>query len=249
MTELNILVFGATSAIAEEITKKFAINDNANLFLVGRNKEKLNAIADDMQVLGAKSVKKYYIDLGLLNEHYNLIEKIFMDAKQRIDHIIIAHGSLTNEDLASKNIKYALEELNLNLTSFISLSLLIANKLEIQSHGSLTLISSVAGDRGRQKVCVYSCAKSGITTLGQALAQRLIKFKINVLTVKPGLIDTPMISNYKNSPLIYPASKAGLDIYKAIKSKKKIIYTPWFWRYIMFIIRLLPQNIFLKTKF
>lgn len=246
MTKLNVLIIGATSAIAEEICKLFAINDNANLFLVGRSRDKLDAIADELRILGANSIKKYYADLALLGEHNELIEDIF---KNGIDHVIIAHGSLTDEELARKNIKYALEELNLNLTSYVSLSLLIANKLETQKHGSLTLIGSVAGDRGREKVCLYGCAKSGLSSLGQALAQRLGKIGINVLTVKPGLIDTPMTKAYKTNALIYPAKKAGLDIYKAIKSKQKIIYTPWFWRYIMLVIRLLPQNIFLKTKF
>jgi decaprenylphospho-beta-D-erythro-pentofuranosid-2-ulose 2-reductase len=249
MTDINVLVIGANSAIAEEITKNFATKDNANLFLVARNQAKLDAIADEMKVLGAQSIKKYYTDLALLHNHQNLIDQIFFDAGQKIDYIIIAHGSLSNEERAKTDIEYALNEINLNLNSYISLSLLIANKLENQKHGNLALISSVAGDRGRSKICLYACAKSGITTLGQALSQRLHKNNINVLTVKPGVIDTPMTKTLKHSLLTGSSKNAGLDIYNAIKSRKKQIYTPWFWRIIMLIIRLLPQEIFLKTKF
>lgn len=244
----KVLIIGASSAIAEEVCKLFATKDKAELFLVARNEAKLKAIADDMKVRGASAVYGYNLDLMEINQHQALLDRVFADAGT-IDYAIIAHGSLSNEQKTRDSIEYAMQELNLNLNSFVSLSLILANKFEKQKSGSLTIISSVAGDRGRQKLSVYGTAKAGLSYLGQALAQRLIKSNVHVLIVRPGIVDTPMTVDLPKGILAVKADKAGKDIYNAIKARKVLIYTPWFWRYIMLIIRLLPQTIFLRTKF
>jgi short-subunit dehydrogenase len=106
----------------------------------------------------------------------------------------------------------------------------------------------VAGDRGRYSNFVYGSAKAGLTAYLSGLRARLLDDGVNVLTIKPGLVDTPMTAEFDKSPIWASPEKVAKDIDKAIANRRSVIYSPWFWRPIMLVIRLIPDFIFKKLK-
>ena len=144
---MKILIIGATSSIAHETTKYFA-KDHADLYLIARNPEKLQAISNDLQVRGAKSAHTYQLDLNNLDQHQEAIQSA-IDTLGRIDLVLISHGTLGDQQLCQQSVTKTIEELNTNFTSVISLLTILANYFEQQRHGCIAVVTSVAGDRGR----------------------------------------------------------------------------------------------------
>ena len=243
---MKIAILGATSAIAHETAKCFA-KDNAEFFLVGRSEAKLETIANDLKVRGAKRIDTYAVDLADLDLHQVLLDQTVATLGQ-IDVLLIAHGTLGNQQLCEQSITEMLKEFTNNCTSVISLLTLFANYFEQQKRGTIAVISSVAGDRGRQSNYVYGTAKAAITAFLQGLRGRLAKSGVSVLTIKPGLIDTPMTADLKKGPLMASAHSVGEGIYKAIQHKKEVVYLPAFWLPIMFVVKSIPERIFKRLS-
>ena len=244
---MKIAILGATSAIAHEAAKPFA-QDNAEFFLVGRSQGKLEAIANDLKVRGAKRVDTYTDDLSDLDSHQALFDETVAKLES-IDVLLIAYGTLGNQPLAEQSVAEMLKEFNNNCTSVLSLLTLFANYFEQQKRGTLAVISSVAGDRGRQSNYVYGTAKAAVTAFLQGLRGRLAKSGVSVLTIKPGIIDTPMTANIKKGLLTANAKGVGEGIYKAIQQKKEVVYLPFFWRPIMLIVKSIPERVFKRLSF
>ena len=139
-----------------------------------------------------------------------------------------------------------MEQFNLNGTSTISLSLCLARQMSTQKGGTLAVIGSVAGDRGRRSNYCYGAAKSAVESFLAGLRSDMQKHKVHVLTIKPGFVDTPMTSDIKKGALWASADKVASDIDTAIQKRKNLLYTPWFWRYIMLIIKCIPEFVFKK---
>ncbi len=244
--KMRVLIIGATSAIAHETAKCFA-RDGANLFLVARNAEKLKAIADDLKVRGAQSVETYLLDLADLDRHEEMFDTA-LDRLQGLDRLLIAHGTLGDQRKCELSIGETLKELNNNLISVVSLLTISANYFEQQKRGCIAVISSVAGDRGRQSNYVYGTAKGGLTVFLQGLRNRLSKSHVSVVTVKPGFVDTPMTASHKKGLLFAAPRAIGEGIYQAMKTGKDVVYLPWFWRPIMFVVRSIPESVFKRLS-
>ena len=239
---MKIAILGATSTIAHETAKYFA-KDNAEFFLVARSAEKLETIANDLKVRGAKRVDISIMNLADIDRHQALLDET-VTTLEHIDVLLIAHGTLGNQQLCERSVTETLKEFTNNCTSVISLLTIFANTFEQQKSGTIAVISSVAGDRGRQSNYVYGTAKAAITAFLQGLRGRLAKAGVHVLTIKPGLIDTPMTAELKKGPLMASARGVGEGIYKAIQRKKEVVYLPAFWLPIMLIIKSIPESIF-----
>src|SRR5215831_17045940 len=141
---MKVLIIGATSAIAHETAKCFAA-DGAELFLVARNPDKLNAVRDDLLARGAKRAETYLVDLGDLARHQAIIDAA-LGALGSLDAVLIAHGTLGDQQASQKDVAVALRELNTNGISAISLLTILANYFEGQKKGCIAAITSVAGD-------------------------------------------------------------------------------------------------------
>jgi len=242
----NILIIGATSAIAKATLRIYAEQNN-NLYLVARNEEQLKIIAEDAKIRGANQVEFMACDLAELNTHQALIDNVYTSFPT-LDIVLIAHGTLPNQQACQENVETALQEININALSTISLLTLLANRFETQKSGSIAVISSVAGDRGRQSNYVYGAAKGMVSTFLQGLRNRLNDSNVQVLDIKPGFVDTPMTAEFKKGALWAQPEQVAQNIIKAINSKRNTLYTPWFWWGIMFIIRNIPEFIFKKLK-
>ncbi len=239
---MKIAILGATSAIAHEAAKCFA-KDNAEFFLVGRSDAKLETIANDLKVRGAKRVATFTADLADFDRHQALVDAT-IETLEQVDLLLIAHGTLGDQKLCEQSVAEMLKEFTNNCTSVLALLTLFANYFERQKRGTIAVISSVAGDRGRQSNYVYGTAKAGVTAFLQGLRGRLAKSGVHVLTIKPGLIDTPMTADLKKGPLMASARGVGEGIYKAVQRHKEVAYLPAFWLPIMLIVKSIPERVF-----
>lgn len=238
----RFLVIGAASAIAHE-TMKHAAREGGAFYLVGRTQHKLNAVADDLKAQGAHSATPAALDLTEHDQHAALIQQA-TDALGGLDVVFVAHGTLTDQARAQKDAAYALHDFDVNFTSTLHLLTLVAQKMEAQQRGLIVVISSVAGDRGRGSNYVYGSAMAAKTAFVSGLRNRLSQSNVHVMTVKPGFVDTPMTADVPKNPLFASAPRVGASIYQAMKQQRDLIYVPFFWRYIMFIIRAIPESIF-----
>lgn len=241
-THMKLLILGATSAIAQEALKPFA-KERADFFLVARDKVKLAAVAGDLRTRGAGKVEEYPADLNNLAIHQNLIDTALANLNG-IDIILIAYGTLSNQEACQGSVDETLREFTTNCLSIISLLTRLANYCEQQRHGCIAVISSVAGDRGRKSNYVYGTAKGALSIFLQGLRNRLMNANVQVITVKPGFVNTPMTKGLQKNALFAEPEFVGKKIYQAIKKRQDIVYVPGFWRLIMFGIRCIPERIF-----
>lgn len=242
----NIIIIGATSAMATEVAKLYAI-EKANFYLLARDTEKLTIMEQDLTVRGADSVHIAPFDANNFNSHQQLVAQAFQTLGQ-VDVLLIAHGSLPDQALCQEDAVKAIQELNTNGVSVISLLTHAANKMEAQQSGNITVITSVAGDRGRQSNYLYGSAKGMVSTFLQGLTQRLSKSGVHVLDIKPGFVDTPMTAEFDKGALWAKPQKVAEIIKHRISKKSSFSYTPAFWFVIMTIIKSIPQLIFNRLK-
>lgn len=243
----NILIIGATSAIAHATARQFA-KEGARFFLVGRSEAKLDAIRDDLRVCGSADAQIYVLDVTDFEKHPAMLSAATA-ALGTLDTVLIAHGSLSDQAACNASVETTLQEWTTNATSVIALLTLLANLFERQRHGTIAVISSVAGDRGRKSNALYGAAKGALNIYLEGLRGRLHASGVTVITIKPGVVDTPMTAALPKGFLVASPERVAADIHRAIVRGTSMIYTPWFWRYIMLIIRAIPERIFVKLSF
>jgi len=226
---MNIVILGATSAIAQETARCFAA-EGASFFLVARDAAKCAIVADDLRARGAAAAETFIADLADFSFH----AAIAAAAPQSIDIVLIAHGSLPDQRAIDDDPAAQVASFELNATSFISLAAHFADRTK-----TLALIGSVAGDRGRATNYVYGAAKAALHTYCEGLRAR----GVNVVLIKPGWIDTPMTSHMRKNPLFASAPVAGRLIHDAIVANRPVVYVPRFWRWISLIVRMLPARL------
>ena len=183
----KILIFGATSSIAEQCARIWA-ERGYSLYLVARNEERVKTIAADLRIRGATQVAIHCADLNDLELHNSILNKT-NSALNGLDLALIAHGILSNQKKCEQSVKETLDGIKTNALSTISLLTLISNRFESQRSGLITVLSSVAGDRGRASNYVYGSAKAMINAFTSGLRQRLCKSNVDVVTIKLGFVD------------------------------------------------------------
>jgi len=235
---MRILVLGATSAIAQAAARIWAARGD-ELVLVARNTAHLQAVADDLRTRGGR-VESILQDLNQDSLHESILQKA-----GRPDIILLAHGILGDPDATDPSAV----DLVLRTNLVGPAQLLVRLAAGLQQGACIAAISSVAGDRGRAKNPLYGAAKAGLDALLSALRQKLAPRGVRVLTIKPGFVDTPMTAAMPKSALYASAESVGRGIVRAIDSKKDVVYLPWYWRFIMLMVRSIPESIFKKLKF
>ena len=242
----KIVIVGATSAIAEATARPWAARGDS-LFLVGRRGDRLEAIAADLRVRGAAAVSTFVMDAGDLAAHSAMLDAA-VTALGRLDVALIAHGSLPDQQACQASVELTLKEINTNGVSVVALATRLGELFAAQRSGSLAVISSVAGDRGRQSNYVYGAAKGMVSLFLQGLRNRLSKHGVQVLTIKPGFVDTPMTAALPKGALWAKPDAIAYGIVHAIDTKRDEVYLPGFWWLIMTIIKHIPERVFKKLS-
>lgn len=242
----KIIIIGAGSAIAEATARIYA-SRGARLFLVARNAQKVADMAADLKIRGAEDVATAILDVNNLGAHRAILDDAwsFLGAP---DVVLLAHGTLPSQSDCEGSVEIALSEFATNATSTIALLTDVANRLQAAKHGCIAAISSVAGDRGRASNYLYGASKAAVSTFLSGLRQRLNGDSVNVLTIKPGFVDTPMTRDFKKGALWAKPDAVAKGIVKAVDKRKAIVYLPWFWWGIMFVIKHVPEFMFRKIK-
>ena len=240
-TGKTIAIFGATSDIAVAVGRIYA-EAKWRLVLVGRDKPALAAIKADLDVRGAADVAVQIADFMKISELPAVAETAFTQ-NSGLDVALVAYGTLPDQPAA----------LTANFTSPVVLLNELARRFAAQAAsgriGTLAAISSVAGDRGRMSNYIYGAAKGGLQRYLQGLRHRLHGAGIAVLDIRPGFVSTKMTAHLKQGgPLWAKPGKVAADIAKAIAARRAVLYTPWFWRGVMLVIRSVPSAIFHRTK-
>jgi short-subunit dehydrogenase len=246
MSGQHILVVGATSAIAEASLRLWALR-GCTLYLLARDAARVEAIAADLSVRGAAAAHAAsldVIDFAALARSIDLA----WETLGRVDVVLIAHGTLPDQARCETDENYALREFAVNGTATIALAGLAAQKLDAQGQGTLAVISSVAGDRGRASNYLYGSAKAAVSTYLSGLRQRFHGRGIGILTIKPGFVDTPMTAAFRKGPLWANPERVARGIVRAIDRRRSVVYLPWFWRPIMAVIRCVPEFVFRRIK-
>ncbi|MBU3742437.1 MAG: SDR family oxidoreductase [Candidatus Kapabacteria bacterium] len=245
MNPTNIVIVGATSAIARAIAERYLTG--SSFVLVARDADRASAIADDLTIRGAAIVSIVAADLADLADHARVVHETCA-AMPSIDLVVIAHGVLPEQDRCDVDPDYAIATFSLNADSMISIMHRFVNQLIDQRQGTAVVISSVAGERGRASNYTYGAAKAAVTAYASGLRARAAAYGVRVITVKPGFVDTPMTSHLPKNPLFASADTVAANVAAAVRRGTASIYAPWFWRPVMALIRILPEKIFMKLK-
>ena len=241
----NVFIAGATSAIAQAVARRLA-ERHAAFYLVARDAGKLEAVRLDLLARGARAVHGRVADLDARAEHEAIVRDAV--AAGALDIALIAYGVLGDQGECRASPEAAARQVETNLVSPVSLLTALAAAMEPVGRGTLVVLSSVAGDRGRQSNYTYGASKGGLSIFLEGLRHRLWARGVKVLTVKAGFVDTPMTRDFAKGPLWATPDRVARDIVRAIDSGSTVLYTPWFWRWIMRVVRWLPDRILFRTS-
>jgi short-subunit dehydrogenase len=243
---MNILIFGATSAIAQAVARRYA-DAEGRFVLVARDSVKLAANAADLIARGATVPAALVADLEDGDRHGEWVAAA-VAALGTLDVVLIAHGTLPDQAQCEADAAVMRRAIAVNFVSAASLATHVAQEFERQRSGRLAVIASVAGDRGKRSNYVYGAAKAGLAVYLQGLRARLAPCGASVLTIKPGFVDTPMTAGFAKGALWATPERVAAAICRAVAARRSVIYVPWFWRPIMLVIRLIPERLFIRMR-
>ena len=243
---LNILVVGASSAIAAATARLYA-SGGARFFLVGRDTAKLSAIAEDLAARGAPAVGIHVCDMSNAVAAGRILDHA-REALSGLDLVLVAHGDLGDPEELRRDAAAVAQNIAVNYTSIACLLTPIASHMEVARRGTIAVIGSVAGDRGRQSNYVYGSTKAALHTFTSGLRNRLFKSGVHVVTIKPGFVASPMTAKFKQGFLYAQPESVARDIHRAIERKTDVAYVPGFWRWIMLIIKSVPEVLFKRLN-
>ena len=221
--------------------------NGARFYLVARSPEKLTAVANDLLTRGASAVFTHVMDLDDTTAH----EAMLSEAEKNLEKIelaLLAHGVLGDQEKAQASYAVAEAILRTNFLSAVSLITWLANYFEKTQQGTLAVISSVAGDRGRKSNYIYGASKGALNIFLEGVRNRIDRSGVHVLTIKPGFVATPMTAHLPQNALFAHPAAVGRGILKAIEKRKDVVYMPPIWAIIMLIIRSVPNSIFKKLN-
>jgi short-subunit dehydrogenase len=241
----RIVILGAASAIAEAAARLWAAQ-GARIALVGHNAPRLEAIADDLKSRGATETTVTELDLAKADAVVEL-DKL-ASGFGGLDIVLLAYGVLGDQAASERDPAATAEVLHVNFNSAAAWSQAAANLFETQKSGSLVVLGSVAGDRGRQSNYVYGAAKAGLGVLVEGIAHRLARSGARAVLVKPGFIDTPMTAAFAKNLLWAKPEAIAPVIVSAAEKGGQVVYAPTFWYFIMLVVRNIPEQLFFKTK-
>jgi short-subunit dehydrogenase len=242
----KVLILGATSAIASRVALCYA-RAGARLHLVARNGAALSELAEELRRNGATQVETAVMDALEWDRHDAVVAQA-VERLNGLDVALLAHGTLPSQKACEASFDHARHELDINLLSHLSLLTILGNRFEQQGGGTIAVLSSVAGDRGRQSNYIYGAAKGAITLVLQGMRNRLHHSGVKVVTIKLGRVDTPMTASFEKGLTWARPESVAPSIYRAIERGRDVVYIPAYWRAIMLVLRSIPESVFKKLR-
>lgn len=240
----TVLILGAASDMAVAIARKMA-TQGYSIQLAARNVERLLPLRSDIELRYQTTCSVHEFDATNFSSHTGF----FQSLNSKPDVTICVFGYLGENEIARENWSEAEKIINSNYTGAVSILNVVSNYYAAQKKGTIVGISSVAGERGRQSNYIYGSAKAGFTAYLSGLRNRMFKESVHVVSVQPGFVYTRMTESLTLPPLLTAKPEQVAEaVYKAIVKKKNTIYVKWFWRWIMLIIKCIPEFMFKKMK-
>lgn len=239
-----LLVLGAESDIAKATVRRFA-KEGVNFYLAHFNVKEIQDFAKDIEI--RFKVKAIPVEFDAVK--YTTHKKFYEKLNPKPDGALCVFGYLGNQQKAFEDFTEAEHIIDVNYKGAVSILNIVAKDFIQRKSGWIAGISSVAGDRGRQSNFLYGSAKAGLTAYLSGLRNFACKFGVQVLTIKPGFVNTKMTRGMDlPKKLMAEPEEVAEAIYKAWKKKKDVLYVKWIWRYIMLIIIHIPEKIFKKLS-
>lgn len=236
-----VLILGATSAIARHVAAAFAARGHA-LYLAARNLAEAERLAADLRIRYNVEAAAGLFDAEDYEGHREFIKKAVRRMGD-VEGVVLAYGYLGEQEAAEKDYEETFRVLDRNFTSAVSVLNHCADFFETRRGGFIVALSSVAGDVGRRSNYLYGAAKGGLNVYLQGLRARLYRAGVQVLTVKPGFVDTPMTFGRPGLFLVASPEEVGEKIVRALRRGADVAYVPWFWRLVMLAIRATPEGV------
>ena len=240
----TVLILGGNSDVANPLIKNF-ISLESKLIITTRQNNNISSLKSNLGINNKLNCEVIFFDVLDYNTH----EKFYDSLDSKPDIVICCIGLLGNQKSSEKNFNESQKVINTNYTGIVSILNIIANDFEKKRSGVIVGISSVAGERGRSSNYIYGSSKAALSVYLSGLRNRLWSSNVSVISIKPGFINTKMTYNL-DLPNILTASpkKVSKDIIKAIRKQSNIVYTLSIWRYIMLLIKSLPESIFKRLR-
>ena len=242
----TVLIVGATSAMARAIAQRLG-RAGDRLALAAREADELLALAADVRLRTSAIVEALVLDVADFNTHADFALKAKAALGGTVDGVIFCQGFMADQAEAELKPDLVRQMADVNHASIASLACVLAPHITAPG-GFVCAISSVAGDRGRQSNFLYGSTKAALNVAMDGLRVKLSKVGVAVITVKPGFVDTAMTFGLKGMFLVASPDLIARDVERAIAKRKPVLYTPWFWRWIMLIIKSIPSFIFNRLK-
>lgn len=243
----RVAIFGANSDIAFAVARRLA-ETGAELVLIGRDLDALQTAAGDLKIRGAQAtqiIQANFTETGDLAA----IAAGAWGALGSLDVALVSFGTMPRQIAAEADNRVAEQALIVNFVSPVLLCNALAQKFEAQGYGTIAVITSVAGDRGRKSNFIYGAAKGGLQRYLEGLRHRLFAMNIRVLDIRPGFVATKLTAEMQQGGLLWASpDRVAKDIVAALKAGRPILYTPWFWRFVMMGVRNMPAPLFNRTK-
>ena len=242
-----MVVLGATSSVARAAAIELAVQ-GYDLVLAARDLEETELIATDVRIRSQRNVHALAFDALDFDGHAAFVSRCTDLLGDALYGVVLCFGHMEDQAEAQRSFAAARRTIDINYTGAVSILERFAGVFEERGEGVIAALSSVAGDRGRQSNYLYGSAKAGLTAYLQGLRNRLYHSGVHVVTIKPGFMDTRMTFGLSGLFLVATPAAAGRAIAKAIQRRRNVAYVPWFWLYIMLIIRHVPEVVFKRLR-
>jgi len=242
----RVLVLGGGSDIGLATVDEYVRRGARHVILAARKPDDLDAAATILRGSGATTVEAIAFDADAFETHAGVLDTAF--AAGDIDVAVLAFGVLSDQPTAERNPDHALDTIRTNFTGAVSVLLPLADRLAAQGHGSIVVVSSAAGQRGRRSNYVYGSSKAGLDVFCQGLGDRLAPLGVQVLIVRPGFVRSKMTEGLPSAPLATTPQAVAEAIVHGTTTGASIVWVPGTMRWVMAGLRLLPPFLFRRLE-
>jgi decaprenylphospho-beta-D-erythro-pentofuranosid-2-ulose 2-reductase len=243
----SLLVLGGTSDIALATARRMVADRTRRVVLAGRPSTSLDAAADELRGLGAE-VRVVPFDAAETSEHEKAIESVFNGDNGDIDVVLLAFGVLGNQQEDERDPVAAARVAQVNYVGAVSAGVAAAQALRAQGHGSLVVLSSVAGERARKANFIYGSSKAGLDAFAQGLGDSLHGTGVHVMVVRPGFVRSKMTAGMPDAPMSTTPEAVADAILAGLRRGADTVWVPGALRFVMSGVRHLPRPVFRRLK-